>query len=116
MRLYNLTFIHAMEIKKLIGKTKHLTTRKMHGQYYHALIVHAAQQMRIVSLSSVNAENEERSFNFLKTVSASSSNHHPENVLTNAFIRLQVIILHIFFSENFFESIPVLKMTNDPQF
>ena len=80
------------KIKKLIGKTKHLTTRKMHGQYYHALIVHAAQQM-----SSVNAENEERSFNFLKTVRISSSNHHPENVLTNAFIRLQVIILHIFF-------------------
>ena len=85
------------KIKKLIGKTKHLTTRKMHDQYYHALIVHAAQQMRIVSLSSVNAENEERSFNFLKTVRISSSNHHPENVLTNAFIRLQVIILHIFF-------------------
>ena len=31
LRLYNLTFIHAMEMKKLFCKTKHLTMRKMHG-------------------------------------------------------------------------------------
>ena len=91
-----------MEIKRLFAKTKHLTLRKMYGQYHHAFTVHAAQQFRIVALSSVNAENEERSFNFLKRVSASSSNHHPGNVLTNAFIRLQVIYHYPVGKESFY--------------
>ena len=56
----------------------------MFGQYYHALIGHAPQQFRIMSLPSSNTEDEERSFNSLKTLSASSSNHHADNV------RLQV--------------------------
>ena len=62
----------------------------MFGQYYHALTGHAPQQFRIKSLPSSNTEDEERSFNSLKTLSASSSNHHADNVLLNAFIRLQV--------------------------
>ena len=33
---------------------------------------------------------EEREFNFLKSISTSASNHHPENVIQNAFVRLQV--------------------------
>ena len=69
---------------------KKLTVRKMFGQYHHALTVHAPQQFRIVPISSTNAENEERSFNFLKTISTQTSNHHPDNVISNAFIRAQV--------------------------
>ncbi|XP_066910493.1 uncharacterized protein [Clytia hemisphaerica] len=61
----------------------------MFGQYHHALIIHAPQQLRIVSLSSTNVENEERQFNFMKTASSLTSNHHPENVLVNCIIRLQ---------------------------
>ena len=43
LRLFNLTFMHIMEMKKFFSKPKHLTIRKLHGQYYHALTVHAAQ-------------------------------------------------------------------------
>ena len=78
-----------MEAKRLFNKPKSLTLRKFFGQYFHALISHAPQQFRIMSLSSPNAENEERSFNFLKKVSTLTSNHHPENVMTNAFIRIE---------------------------
>lgn len=54
LRLYNLTFIHG------------ITSRKLFGKYFHALTCHAPQQFRIMSLSSTNAENEERSFHFFK--------------------------------------------------
>lgn len=90
LRFYNLSFIHAVEMRKLFKNPKKLTSRKMFGQYHHALTVHAPQQFRIVSLSSRNAENEERAFNFLKSISTQTSNHHPENVIVNAFIRSQV--------------------------
>ena len=90
LRLYNLAFIHAIETRRLFKTPKKLTVRKMFGQYHHALTVHAPQQFRIVPLSSTNAENEERSFNFLKTISTQTSNHHPDNVIANAFIRAQV--------------------------
>ena len=88
LRLYNLTFLHAIAMKKM--EISKISRRKLFGQYYHALISNAPQQYRIVSLSSANAEDEERQFNFLKTISSSTSNHHPENVLANAFVRLQV--------------------------
>ena len=66
LRLYNLTFIHGMEAKRIFKKPKSLTSRKLFGQYFHALTCHAPQQFRIMSLSSTNAENEERSFHFFK--------------------------------------------------
>ena len=43
-----------------------------------------------MSLPSSNAEDEERMFKFLKTAATWTSNHHPDNVLSNAFIRLQI--------------------------
>ena len=51
------------------------------------MLVHAPEVYRITSLTSLN---EERAFNFLKGISTSTSNHHPENVIRNAFVRLQV--------------------------
>ena len=90
-RFYNLTFQHAILMNDLFaGNCKCLTTRKLFGQYYHALISHAPTQLRIMALTSANAENEERAFNFFKEVSTHASNHHPENVLLNAFLRIQV--------------------------
>ena len=90
LRLYNLTFVHGMEARQLFKKPKALTKRNMFGQYFHA-----PQQFRVVALTSTNAENEEREFNFLKNVSTHTSNHHPENVLINAFVRTQVKFLKI---------------------
>ena len=91
LRFYNLTFQHASLMHNLFsGNCKSLTSRKLFGQYYHALVSHAPTQLRIMALTSANTENEERAFNFLKVVSTHASNHHPENVLLNAFLRLQV--------------------------
>ena len=91
LRFHNLTFQHAVLMNALfVGNSKSLTQRKMSGQYYHALVSHAPIQLGIMSLASANSENEERGFNFFKEISTHASNHHPENVLLNAFLRIQV--------------------------
>ena len=54
------------------------------------MVCHSPQQFRIMSLPSSNAEDEEHMFKFLKSASTWTSNHHPDNVLSNAFVRLQV--------------------------
>ena len=46
--------------------------------------------LRIVSGRSANTEQEERVFNTLKTIANNTSNHHPDHVLLNSMIRLQV--------------------------
>ena len=90
LRLYNLTFMHASIMIELLKNPQVLTKRKLFGQYFHALVCHSPQQFRILGLPSSNAEDEERMFKFLKSASTWTSNHHPDNVLSNAFIRLQV--------------------------
>lgn len=89
-RLLNLTFLHAITLKECIKSPKGITTRKLYGQYYHSLVNHAPEIYRITSMVSVNAEDEERAFCFLKQVASMASNHHPDNVIKNGFIRLQV--------------------------
>lgn len=93
LRLHNVTFSHAMLLNELFDKGVNiLTKRKMFGKYYHAITMHAAQQYRIISGRSSYTEQEERTFNFLKTTSSSTSNHEPNNVILNAMIRMQVKI------------------------
>ncbi|XP_066930544.1 uncharacterized protein [Clytia hemisphaerica] len=74
----------------MLPQNQKITERKLFGQYFHALIDHAPQQFRIMDLSAANAEDKERCFCFMKAVSTHTSNRHPENVLTNCFLRLQV--------------------------
>ena len=91
LRLINLTFIHSMIISiYLKGKTlKNLTERKMFGIYYHSLIRHAPEQFRLFSGRSSNTEKEEATFSTIKKNTNAASNHHPDNVITNAIIRNQ---------------------------
>ena len=90
LRYHNVTFQHALLINKMIQQPKSLTSRKLFGHYYHSIIVHSPQQLRVISGPSSNVEDEERTFNFLKTITKATSNHHPKNVLLNAMIRIQV--------------------------
>ena len=90
LHLYNLTFMHASTMVHLLKTPIALTERKLFGQYFHALVCHAPQQFRVMGLPSSNAEDEERMFQFLKSAATWTSNHHPDNVLSNAFIRLQI--------------------------
>ena len=67
---------------------KGITVRKLYGKYFHSLSRHAGKQLRIVCGKSTHAEQEERQFNLLKTVTKLTSNHHPTNVIFNLWIRL----------------------------
>ena len=54
------------------------------------MVCHSPLQLQLFNLPSTNAEDEERVFNFLKTISTTTSNNRPEEVLVNAFVRIQV--------------------------
>ena len=82
-----------MLLKKIINNkpsSPKLSPKKFYGKYLHALITHGPQMFRILSSISSNAEQEERTFNSLKTITSLTSNFHPEHVLLNCLIRLQV--------------------------
>ena len=110
LRLYNQSFLHALLLKDYIGyNVKSMTERKLYGKYFHALSRHASEQYRIISGIASNTEAEERTFNFLKTASALTSNHHPDHVILNSFLRLQA---HDKLNEDRKESINSEKETN----
>ena len=85
LHLYVQTFLINFE-----KNIKSMSTRKVFGKYYHAIISHASDQYRIVNGRSSNTESDERYFHTIKDISNNTSNHHPDNIISNAFIRCQV--------------------------
>ena len=93
LRMYNQTFLHIMLVKNVIKRnplSPKISAKKFYGKYLHALIAHGPLMVRIVSGKSTNTEQEERTFNTIKTTTSSTSNFHPDHVILNAIIRLQV--------------------------
>ena len=90
LRYYNISFLHGLLCKIVIGRnTKALTQRKMYGKYFHNLITHAPLQQRLISGRSSNVENQERTFDTFKEVTKTTSNYKPDHIIGNLFIRLQ---------------------------
>ena len=83
-----------MMLVKSVVKRKPLSPKisaeKFYGNYLHALIAHGPLMVRIVYGKSANTEQEERTFNTMKTTTTSKSNFHPDHVVLNAIIRLKV--------------------------
>ena len=90
LRLYNVTFQHMMLMYKQLSIPEHLTPQKFLSQYFHSLVAHAPRQYRIINGMSANTEKEERLFCDLKKITKFTSNHHPNHVIYNNLIRLQV--------------------------
>ena len=91
LRLYLILFIHMLLMKiNIRGNLRKLTARKFFGSYFHFLVRHSALQHRVVSGHTANSEKEEATFNSLKTFTNITSNHHSDQVVTNALIRTQV--------------------------
>ena len=88
-RFANLVFTHAITLVDSFLHPKKLTPRKFFGQYFHSLL-HAPLHFRLFPMPSINAEDEERMFTILKKFAQATSNHHPDNVLANGFLRIQV--------------------------
>ena len=54
-----------------------------------SLIVHACQQYCIISGRTANTEKEEAMFTTIKNNTNLTSNHHPDNIISNVIIRYQ---------------------------
>ena len=89
--LYIQTFLHMILLTiNFEKKIKSMTVRRFFGKYYHAIISHASDQYRIVNGRSSNTESDECYFHTIKDISNNMSNQHPDNIISNAFIRCQV--------------------------
>ena len=64
LRLHNVTFIHGMLCTQLFGSSPRGST--LFGRYFHSIVCHAPLIYRLISLRSVNTENQERMFNQMK--------------------------------------------------
>lgn len=90
LRLHNQSFLHAMWCKEIIGKKpKSLTKRKFYGKYYHSLTSHAPIVQRIISLSSIHTEEEERTFSTVKSIAEGTTSRRHEEIITPTLVRLQ---------------------------
>ena len=88
LALYTKTFLHGILLKKHIGhNVKKLTVKKLYGKYFHSFFRHCADEHRLLSGKSMNAEKQERTFMFLKGITSGTSNHHLDQILLNCIIR-----------------------------
>ena len=90
LRLQLATFQHSMLLKIHISTSlKSMAKQKFYGRYYHIWIRHSGKQYCIFSGRTSNTQREEGIFQTLKKFTNLTSNHHPENVIYNALIRIQ---------------------------
>ena len=89
LQLYNATWLHHELCKTLFSKPREITYDKLFGTYLHSLVVHAPRQYEIVSLRSINTENQERIFQQTKRIAAKCTNHKPENVIPSEYKHVQ---------------------------
>lgn len=79
-----------MLCKDIIGfQLRKMTVRKFYGTYLHDLTAHGPIQLCIVSGRSANAEEEERTFNTVKSITNTTSCYRPGHIISNIFILLQ---------------------------
>ena len=92
LRMYNITFKHAVLCYQVVKSPKNLSFDKFYGQYYHALSTHAPQIMRVVAPSSTDAEEQERTFNSIKGICKATSSSRATQVIDNVLVHLQAEI------------------------
>lgn len=90
LRLYNITFKHAILCFNLLSNQTVLTNRVMFGIYFHSLTSHLPFMTRLFTPSSLHTEEEERLFSALNSISSSTSSRAKDSVRDNAIIRLQI--------------------------
>ena len=79
-----------MFLKTNIGSNiRSMMEQKLFGIYYHSIIRNSAEQFCLYSGRSKNTKKEEATFNTLKTFTNLTSNHHTENIIFNAIVRMQ---------------------------
>ena len=69
LHLHNITFSQVIAVHKVFQISQLLTYRKLFRIYYHSIICHAPLPSHIISLSSVDTEEEEREFSTINSIS-----------------------------------------------
>ena len=87
--LHNIEFLHSMLRREVFCNPQAVTRGNMFGRYFHAATYHAPLVNRIISPSSLYTELQERMFNKVKSITRTTSNYHPEDMITNILVRLQ---------------------------
>ena len=88
LQLYNNTWLHHELCRDLLTNVTSSRTNTF-GIYLHALSTHAPQQYELVTLKSVNTENQERLFGQARRIAAATSSRKPAHMITNTLLRLQ---------------------------
>lgn len=88
LQLYNNTWLHHELCRDLLTDITSSRTNTF-GIYLHALSTHASQQYELVSLKSVNTENQERLFGQARHIAAATLSRKPAHMITNTLLRLQ---------------------------
>ena len=88
--LHNLTFIQGRLCVRLFYSPKAISKRKMFGKYFHSLTTHAPILNRMIGLRSLNDELQERAFGQANVICKTTSNYHPDHIISNIIVRFQV--------------------------
>lgn len=86
--LHNVTFCHAIAVRKVFKTLQVLTHRKLFAIHYHSISCYAPLTAPLIYHSLVDTE-EEREFSTINSISKSTSNDHPEHTIPNSIIRVQ---------------------------
>ena len=86
LRLHNLSFIHCRLCVRLFYRPKAISKRK----YFHSLTTHAPILNRMIGLRSLNDELQERAFGQANVICKTTSNYHPDHIISNIIVRFQV--------------------------
>ncbi|CAG2220767.1 unnamed protein product [Mytilus edulis] len=87
LRLYNQSFLLAINCRNVVGVPSKMTSRKFFGSHFHSVSIHLAEVQRIFNLRSLVTEQEERCFGDLRRISENTSNRQPKTVCDNAVLR-----------------------------
>lgn len=75
-------------VRKVFQSPQVLTFKKLYGIYYHSITCQAGFNSHLISLSSVDTE-EEGQFSTINAISKATSTGHPEHIIPNCIIRAQ---------------------------
>ena len=90
LRLLNTSYIYGVLLQRVApASCKKLTWRKIFGIYYHAITTHMPITFKYIALSSLNAEDDERQFSTINSISRGTSNRKSDHILSNSIIRMQ---------------------------
>ncbi|CAG2184714.1 unnamed protein product [Mytilus edulis] len=87
LRLYNQSFLLAINCRNVVGVPSKMSSRKFFGSHFHSVSIHLAEVQRIFNLRSLVTEQEERCFGDLRRISENTSNRQPKTVCDNAVLR-----------------------------